>query len=133
MAIIKDIANNLTPSTYPKHPAKPFRNDNGETQWEVAGTPVKEEAAEIINIIEGYAPEDTENIFNNLLAYVSNISDTKLRNYAVMLSHRQRPNEDMDNIRTRETLESLIHHLRLRHAYPHEGHVFEVPEGWCRK
>ena len=133
MTVIRNIARYLTPSTYPKHPAKPFVDKNGETHWHVAGTPVKEEAIEIINIIEGNVPEDTENLFQNLLAYVSNRSDTKLLNYAVSISYRQNPNEDMDNIRSWEILESIIHHLRLRHAYPHEGHVFGVPEGWCRK
>lgn len=131
---VKNILTDIIKDNEPDYPVKAFINDDGETKWRVKGKSVRNEAAKILTIIDGKNfvktnnSDETTDDFQNILSYVTTTSDIKLHNYAVALSHRTEPKDNLDDIRSWETLENLIYHLRSNDDW-----AWEIPNGWHRK
>ena len=106
-------------------PVNAFVDENGVTQWRVNGDAVHKEACGLLNIIEDDdLVYDDINLssYSNLLQYVLSKSDMMIHNYAVFISHRDTPVDDMEVIRNWEILQNLILNLADKD--------WDIPDGW---
>ena len=126
---VKEILNNIVNLSNNSYPVSPFVDEDGITKWNVDGTIIKNQAIELLNIIDnnlGFINKDFYYLWN----YIHSQSDIKLHNYAVALSHRHEPYDDMDDIRTWEILDNLIYCFSLDEE---DTLNWSIPEGWKNK
>lgn len=108
------------------YPVNPIIRDNSITN-RVDGKSIKEEATEFLKLINNPSDsiEDTIEKYENLLAYVESESDMMLHNYAISISHKREPHDDMELIRVLLIIKSLIWWLNNDGDYE-----FDIPDGW---
>ena len=95
--ILNNIERDVNPSV--AYPVDPYIDDSGNTSWRISGSDIRYEAN--IMLTKLIASEDTsEDKFLNLNLYCSSMANMYLHNYAISISHRNKPTIDMEDIRT---------------------------------
>lgn len=90
---------------------------------------VKKEAERLVYLINEEKVEKLSEDLPNLTQFVEKLSDVKLHNYAVSISHRiQPPAIDMEIIRSWEILENLLNYAIIVQQIPEI--VWGIPDGW---
>lgn len=107
---------------------KLFIDKEGKPSYHVDGKLVVQEAVDLLQLIDEETFTEDENLFNkfsNLWKYVNFQSDMLLHNYSVSISHRKKPETDMEIIRVWEILENLIICFNID-----DKASWKIPEGW---
>lgn len=130
---VTKILTDISKDTEYDYPVDAYVTDEGKTKWRVDGKTVQTEAARLLAIIKNPSITADPYDFINLRVYATSISNMYLHNYAVHISHRTTPLEDMDNIRSWEVLENLIYHIQNKQLNPDDHSSWEILKGWHRK
>lgn len=113
-------------------PIDAFVGDDGKAVTHVSGIEVIHQALELLQLIKDglkfeyfESPEMAEK-FETLQHFVESNTDMMLHNYAVNISHKAKPNIEMDQIRSWLILDNLL----LNFGIEDEEHEWYIPEGW---
>lgn len=95
-------------------PVNPFVNNDKELICNINGNLVREEALRLLRLIANDKVDPSQiYIYPNLSHYISTKLNTLLHNYAVSVSLRNEPKENMETIRILCILENLIYSLDI--------------------
>ena len=123
--ILKNIIcdNNLT-GTYP---VDAFIDLDNTTRWRIDSKLIKEEATAFLQLLENGCNIAEPDEYFNLNQYIMSKSNMLLHNYAISISHRNNPedNINMENIRIWLCLGNLLDNLNDTDKY--------IPDGWKNK
>lgn len=120
------ILDEITKKNDASYPVNTFMDANGEARIRVDGNRVRNEAAELLKLINSDEFDENNIKFPNLMEYVRTQSDTLLHNYAIQISHRIEPDIDMDIIRCWVILDNIL--ICLNSGYLLDD--WAIPSGW---
>ena len=101
-----------------------YVNSDGELKCRVDGGLVRKEASALLNIL--IHEEDLDINVSHLDEYITSATDIMLHNYAISISHKKEPNNDMEIIRSWLILYTMVWELNNGVA------LGSIPKGWKR-
>ena len=120
--LLTEIVNSEWRGTYPVHA---YVTDDNRTLWRVKCSDVKEQAQALIELIDS-EEITTRPDFQDLLQYVDTMRDIDLHNYANAISHKMKPDIDMEDIRVR----SVTAYIIVCAIEDANEISCEIPKGW---
>ena len=115
-------------------PVHPFIDSDNITKWRVECTKLAKQRDKLMELIEAdvdIEAKDTENM-DELQAYVETQRDMILHNYAISISHRKEPKENMEKARVWCIIASIIYET-FSDYLDEEQTKFSIPDGWKKQ
>ena len=113
-------------------PVNAYVDDDGKTKWRVPGDDVRKGAVLLLSIINNNeAITEASDQYECLRHVVETSADIMLHNYANFLSHRIKPDDDMENIRAYQILSHLLFYIGNEEVMSCGD--FTVPVGWKKQ